>query len=81
MGEEAFHAFADGMILGNNTVYVPGGEATVTCGGRSLNSSAFQKLGYDATTTFIADMPSNETIINWARKLLELGPTPAQHVV
>jgi len=75
---EAFQAFNDGLVLGNNTVYIPGGVATVKCGDPwnpsstqiTVNTSKFQAMGYDSTTTFTSDMPSNRTIILWARDLL-----------
>ena len=77
----SFAAFTHGLRLGNNSVYVPGGVATVSCGGLpgnpnrvTINSTEFQRLGYDLSTAFIGEMPSNSTIIAWARELLSMPP-------
>ena len=60
---------------------MPGGVATVSCGGLpgnpnrvTINSTEFQRLGYDLSTAFIGEMPSNSTIIAWARELLSMPP-------
>jgi hypothetical protein len=36
-------AFEAGMALGNNTVYVPGGKAMVSCGSKTLDSGAYTR--------------------------------------
>jgi hypothetical protein len=59
-----------GIRLGNNTLYVPGGEPTVSCGSHTVNASTLHARGYDLGTVVIATHPSNETIIAWAKKLL-----------
>ena len=78
----AIDAFAAGLKLMNNTIFVPGGEALVSCGGmphnparRTINASAFLKLGYDANTVVIGEMPTVNTILGWASQLLELSNT------
>lgn len=61
------------MTLGNNTVYVPGGEALVRCGSATLNTSTWLARGYDRGTVVRGDVPSNETIAAWAAALLEMS--------
>ena len=39
-------AFTAGLELGNNTVYVPDGNATITCGKASMDIATFQAQGY-----------------------------------
>jgi len=65
-------AFRDGLILGNNTVYVPGGSAVVECGGSKLTSAKFASLGLDEGTQFIATRPSNDTMVAWMRDMLAM---------
>ena len=65
-------ALARKQLLGNNTVYVPGGEATVSCGRKTIGTSDFLGRGYDAGTRVFGVLPSNDTIIRWARGLLEM---------
>ena len=69
---EELAALARKQVLGNNTVYVPGGEAMVKCGHNLVNTSDFLARGYDAGTTVVGTLPSNETIIGWAKELLEM---------
>ena len=68
-------AFGRKQLLGNNTVYVPGGRALVKCGGLTLNATEFLARGYDAGTTIFPTLPTNDTIIGWARELLEMKKT------
>ena len=63
-------AFNDGFIVGNNSVYTADGLATITCGKDKLMSDKFQAAGYDKSTTFSKQMPTNEVIIGWAKGLL-----------
>lgn len=63
-------AFEDGLLVSNNTVYVPGGAATVQCG-KKVSVKQFQGMGYDPLTTVSGDMPSPATIIGWAKALLK----------
>ena len=58
------------MILGNNTLYVPGAQSSVTCGG-SHDFASWVALGYDVGST-IADSASISTadIISMGRKVL-----------
>ena len=65
-------ALAKKQILGNNTVYVPGGEAMVSCGRNTIGTADFLGRGYDGGTRVVGAMPTNETIIRWARALLEV---------
>eukprot|EP00041_Stephanoeca_diplocostata_P024838 m.639093 g.639093 ORF g.639093 m.639093 type:complete len:968 (-) comp22611_c1_seq2:259-3162(-) len=62
--------FEDGMILGNNTIYVPDANPKIICANNALNFSAFQQQGYDKTSTVSGDMPSADTIVGWAKTLL-----------
>lgn len=71
-GGRAIELFKDGLELGGNTVYVPGGTPTVKCGGKSLSAQAFRDKGYDPTLTVSADMPSVATMIGWAQELIGL---------
>ena len=62
---------ANRILLGNNTVYVPGATgATVSCG-KTYSFEQWQALGLDAGTT-IADVPPASVIVGWARELLGL---------
>ena len=63
-------AFNDGIIVGNNSVYTVDGLATIFCGNDNLTSDKFQAAGYDKSTTFSKQMPTNEVIIGWAKGLL-----------
>ena len=63
-------AFNDGIIVGNNSVYTVDGLATIFCGKDKLTSDKFQAAGYDKSTTFSKQMPTNEVIIGWAKGLL-----------
>jgi hypothetical protein len=62
-------AFEAGMTLGNNTIYVPGGEPTISCD-KIVTFSAFQAKGYDLTSRVVSKLPTNDTIIGWAKELL-----------
>jgi hypothetical protein len=44
-GGPEFVAFNAGLQLGNNTLYVPGGNATISCGKTSVDFSDFQTKG------------------------------------
>ena len=37
----------DNFVLGNNTVYVPGGNATVTCNSKGIVLDSFHQMGCD----------------------------------
>ena len=64
-------AFEDGLIVGNNTVYVPANsKAYVKCGGANVSMGDFQKMGYDAGSTTVQGLPSADTIIQWAHAVL-----------
>ena len=69
-GSPEFTAFNDGITLGNNTIYVPGGVPKITCGGKTVDFNQFQTTGYDQTSSLVATLPSNDTIIDWAKELL-----------
>ena len=66
----AKQALMDGLALGNNTVYVPEGVATIQCGANHVKSNVFAKLGVDPGTTYHAVRPSNITIVGWIREML-----------
>ena len=79
-GGPEMRAFEAGITLGNNTLYVPGGEPTISCGKGEHNGgsggipfSEFQgKLGYDLTSQVVSTLPTNDTIIGWAKVLLSM---------
>ena len=50
-------------------------RALVKCGGLTLNATEFLARGYDAGTTIFPTLPTNDTIIGWARELLEMKKT------
>jgi hypothetical protein len=58
------------MILGNNTVMVPGSSATVSCG-KSYTIQDWIATGLDPGTT-VADLPSTPEIIQMARTVLQI---------
>jgi hypothetical protein len=64
--------FNKGLVLRNNTVYVPGGadHLSVSVGGQQLSFSEFQSRGFDPTSRVIAGAPSIEQIVKWAEPLL-----------
>ena len=65
-------ALAAGYRLGNNTIYVPGGAPVVSCGRWTVNTTELHARGYDTGTVVHAELPSSETIIAWAKALLQL---------
>jgi hypothetical protein len=65
-------ALEEGITLGNNTVYAPGGAPIVSCGGISIRIDEFHRRGYDRGTRVVAGAPSNETVAAWARALLHI---------
>lgn len=60
----------DSFMLGNNTVYVPGANATVTCNSKLINFAHFQAMGYDASTMIKGEAPNPAEITMWAKQLL-----------
>jgi hypothetical protein len=58
------------MILGNNTVYVPGSSATVSCG-KSYTIQEWIATGLDPGTT-VMDLPSTAEIIQMAKTVLQM---------
>ena len=62
--------FEYGLYASNNTVYVPNGVAKVQCAGTTIDFPKFQQLGYDPLSRVSGDMPSAETVIGWAKDLL-----------
>ena len=64
---------AAGIRLGNNTVYCPGGSPVISCGRQTLPLAELHARGYDKGTIVHATLPSNETVIEWARALLARG--------
>jgi hypothetical protein len=69
-GGPEFAAFNDGITLGNNTLYVPGGAPKITCGTTTVSFAEFQAKGYDLSSKMVGSLPSNDTIIAWAKELL-----------
>ena len=75
--------FQAAMVTANNTVYVPGGSATIVCNHVSFNASAFMSgaktpawnvsRGYDTTSRVSGDVPSAAQIVAMAKLLIE-GP-------
>ena len=63
-------ALEAGIRLGNNTVYCPGGEPTIKCGSQTINMTELHRRGYDRGTVVKGTLPSNDTIIEWAKALL-----------
>lgn len=66
----AKQAFADGLLVSNNTIYVPGGRPTIKCQG-SQTLQEFQSNGYDPLTTTVGQLPPASTIVGWAKDLLK----------
>jgi hypothetical protein len=58
------------MLLGNNTVYVPGSSATVSCG-KPYTIQDWIATGLDPGTT-VADLPSTAEIIQMAKTVLQM---------
>eukprot|EP00054_Salpingoeca_dolichothecata_P029630 m.234239 g.234239 ORF g.234239 m.234239 type:complete len:949 (-) comp26517_c0_seq1:30-2876(-) len=65
-------AFEQGLLLGNNSVYVPSGNAAVHCGGQHESITDFHNAGYDTSTIVSSQLPNSSTIIAWAKPLLGL---------
>ena len=42
----------------------------ITCGSKTLSFKAFQQAGYDPSSKMVGSLPSNDTIIGWAKELL-----------
>ena len=59
---------ANRMILGNNSIFSPGASVTVSCG-KSYSFAEWQALGVDSGTS-VAELPTADTIIGWARVML-----------
>ena len=68
----ASQALADGISLGNNTLFIPGGAATVSCGSLTVDVETFLRRGYDLGTVVVKEAPSVPTIVAWAKALLSL---------
>jgi hypothetical protein len=79
--DASLKVFHDGFLTGNNTVYVPGGQAKVVCNHVTFNASDWmhgnpgpewknKTYGYDNTSSVSGEMPSPATIIGWAKALL-----------
>lgn len=58
------------LTVSNNRVYAPNAQALVNCG-KQYNFTEWMALGVDTGST-IADLPSNDEIIQWARDLLQI---------
>lgn len=68
---QAKEAFENGLALGNNTIYVPDAYAKIACGGNTVHFKQFQSKGYDTSSKISGSMPSADTIISWARDMLD----------
>eukprot|EP01065_Artemidia_motanka_P009904 TRINITY_DN1513_c0_g1_i3.p1 TRINITY_DN1513_c0_g1~~TRINITY_DN1513_c0_g1_i3.p1 ORF type:complete len:935 (+),score=335.66 TRINITY_DN1513_c0_g1_i3:85-2889(+) len=66
--------FGQGLVLRNNTVYVPGGDHPdmVSVSQQQSSFSNFQKLGFDETSRVVAGAPSTAQIAAWGSGLLGL---------
>ena len=64
--------FAASMKMKNNTIYVPGGKATVVLSGEHATYDKFQALGFDQTSRVSGDMPSHDRVIAWGKQLIGL---------
>jgi hypothetical protein len=60
--------FAQMIVLGSNTVFVPNGTAPGPQG--FSNYSAFIDAGFDVGTVLRADMPDAQTIVEWGAALV-----------
>ena len=60
--------FAQSIVLANNTVFVPGGDAPGPQG--FANYSDFIAAGYDVGTVLRGDMPDAQTLVGWGAELL-----------
>jgi hypothetical protein len=60
--------FARMIVLGNNSIFVPGGNAPGPQG--FANYSDFVAAGYDVGTVLRGDMPDAQTIVGWGAELL-----------
>lgn len=69
-GASAKAVFENGLVSGNNTLYVPSGRASVKCGTAEISMAEFLAAGYDVGTTVSADVPSPTQIIAMATSLL-----------
>merc|ERR1711865_1200615 len=67
--------FNKGLVLRNNTIYIPGGDSgtVVTVGGKHISFEQFQKSGFDPTSRLLAGAPSMDQIVAWAEPLLGLS--------
>lgn len=62
--------FQQGMLVGNNAVYIDGsGGAGVSCG-KSYTFAQWQALGLDAGTTLTSSLPSTATMMGWISQQL-----------
>merc|ERR1712232_144043 len=57
--------FSKGMILRNNIIYIPGGDAksVVTVAGEQVTHAEFQRLGFDNLSRVVAGKPSVSQIV------------------
>ena len=67
----AVAALEEGMTLGNNTLYAADAPL-VSCGRQSIEAADFLRRGYDRGTRIRSAIPSDETIISWARAMLRM---------
>jgi hypothetical protein len=71
--------FRQQLALGNNTIFAPNGDARVAAKGTNYTRYAdFVAAGYDSGSVVRSDVPDGDTLLTWARTLLDAyaGPPP-----
>merc|ERR1711907_286188 len=76
-------AFENSMVLRNNTVYIPGGDAesVMTVAGQQLSFAEFQDHGFDPSSKIIAGAPSTAQISAWAEQLLDISSEEGRTII
>ena len=62
--------FATQLALGNNTIYAPNADVSVTLSGDQTDFAGFQAKGFDPSSRVSGAMPSNDQIVAWGRALV-----------
>eukprot|EP01062_Namystynia_karyoxenos_P023974 TRINITY_DN19300_c0_g1_i1.p1 TRINITY_DN19300_c0_g1~~TRINITY_DN19300_c0_g1_i1.p1 ORF type:complete len:935 (+),score=273.61 TRINITY_DN19300_c0_g1_i1:66-2870(+) len=64
--------YRKGVVLGNNTVYIPGGDSgdNIAVHGRHLTLEAFQKKGLDPGSKIIDGKPPVDQVSKWVKTML-----------
>jgi len=58
-------------LTANNHFYTANGTIVINCGKSSFTLQQYQKLGYDVGSV-VDKLPSDDNVISWGKKLLEL---------